>query len=156
MSVNYSRWIRSYVGHQRILQLRACGFIRDEAGRILLCRRADVMLWDLPGGTIELNETPAQGLIREVREETGLHIEPRHVIGVYAGHDFEWTYPNGDQAQIVSLFFSCAIVGGVLESRSKELVNVAFFAENALPALLPRAVRMVQDAFVGAEAAHFD
>ncbi len=156
MDVKYNRWLRSYVGHQRILQLRACGFIRDTDGNILLCRRADVMLWDVPGGTIELDETPSQGLIREVREETGLDVVAEHLIGIYGGHAFEWSYPNGDQAQIFAIFLDCRIIGGVLEDRSKENVTVAFFPPDHLPPLLSRTVNLLNDALANRTAAFFN
>ncbi len=156
MPVNYMRWLRSYVGPQRILQLRASGFIRDENERVLLCRRADVMLWDVPGGTIELYETPSQGLVREVQQETGLLVQAERVIGVYGGHEFEWTYPNGDQAQIVSIFFACSIVGGTLQPQGVENVKVAFFAPEHLPPLLSRTAPMIHHAFVDQSEAFFN
>lgn len=156
MDVKYTRWLRSYVGHQRILQLRACGFIRDDSGNVLLCRRADVMLWDVPGGTIELDETPAHGLARELHEETGLTVAAERLIGIYGGPTFEWTYPNGDQAQIVAIFMACRIVSGVLHADSKENVQVDFFPSSNLPPLLPRTVRMLNDAFANQAAAFFD
>jgi ADP-ribose pyrophosphatase YjhB (NUDIX family) len=59
MTVNYVRWLRSYVGHQRLLQMAASAFICDKAGRVLLGRRSDVMLWAPPSGVIQLGETPA-------------------------------------------------------------------------------------------------
>src|SRR5438093_356691 len=112
MTVNYIRWLRSYVGHQRLLQLAASAFIRDDRGSVLLGRRADVMLWAPPSGVVQLGETPVRTIVREVQEETGLHIQVERLIGLYTGTDFEWTYPNGDQAQIVSAFFACGVVGG--------------------------------------------
>ena len=156
MTVKYTRWLRSYVGHQRILQVRSGGFVRNDAGEILLCRRADVMLWDVPGGTIELDETPAQGLIREVRDETGLTLQPERLIGVYSGHDFAWAYPNGDQAQIVAIFFAARIVAGQLHPAGRENVNVQFFPPDRLPPLLNRTRRMLNDALSGKSEASFD
>ncbi|MCG8351837.1 MAG: NUDIX domain-containing protein [Chloroflexales bacterium] len=156
MTVKYTRWLRSYIGHQRILQIRASGFIRDQAGRVLLCRRADVMLWDVPGGAIELDETPAQGLIREIEGETGLIVAPERLIGVYSGPDFQWTYPNGDQVQIISVFLACRIVRGELRLEGYENVTVDFFPQNQLPALLHRTSLMLDDAFANREAAFFD
>lgn len=156
MTVKYTRWLRSYVGHQRILQVRASGFVRDPAGGILLCRRADVMLWDVPGGTIGLDEIPARGMAREVQEETGLLLEAERLIGVYGGPDFHWTYPNGDQAQILALFFAAKIVGGELQPAGHENVKVGFFHPDELPPLVPRTKRMIADALAGRAEASFD
>jgi ADP-ribose pyrophosphatase YjhB (NUDIX family) len=156
MTIKYTRWLRTYVGHQRILQVRASAFARDESGAILLCRRADVMLWDVPGGTISLDEVPARGMSREVQEETGLTLEAARLIGVYSGPDFHWTYPNGDQAQIMTIFFAATIVGGSLRRAGHENVNVAFFPPDSLPPLLNRTRRMIQDALADKAEAAFD
>lgn len=156
MTVKYTRWLRSYVGHQRILQVRASAFARDEQGGILLCRRADVMLWDVPGGTLGLDEAPARGMTREVLEETGLTLEAERLIGVYSGPEFAWSYPNGDQAQIMAIFFAARIVGGDLEPTGHENVNVAFFPPDRLPPLVPRTRRMLDDALAGRAEASFD
>lgn len=156
MSIKYTHWLRSYVGHQRIFQVRASGFLCDDQGRVLLGRRADVMLWDVPGGTIEPDETPVQGLIREVETETGLTITPGRLIGVYAGPDFTWTYPNGDQAQIVCIFMHCSLDYGELHLANRENVTLDFFAPDHLPPLLPRTRRMLADAFANRVEARSD
>jgi len=59
------------------------GAVIDDAGRILLIRRADNGLWAMPGGGLEVGETPAQGVVREVLEETGVACEPVALVGVY-------------------------------------------------------------------------
>jgi ADP-ribose pyrophosphatase YjhB (NUDIX family) len=156
MTVNYNRWLRSYVGHQRLLQLTAGAYITDTDGRVLLGRRADVMLWAPPSGIVQLNETPAETVVREVLEETGLNIIVDHLIGLYTGPEFEWTYPNGDQAQIVSAFFRCRVAGGSPTPDNKEFVSLGYFAPEAFPPLMPRYVRVLRDALKGQESAFFD
>jgi 8-oxo-dGTP pyrophosphatase MutT (NUDIX family) len=156
MTVNYVRWLRSYVGHQRLLQLAASAFIRNEQGHVLLGRRTDVMLWAAPSGVVQLGETPAQTIIREVLEETGLHVRVNRLIGLYTGPDFEWTYPNGDQAQIVSVFFDCAVTSGILQPDHQEFVDLRYFPPDHLPTLMPRYRRMLHDALAGKSEAMFD
>lgn len=156
MDINYVRWLRSYVGHQRLLQLSASAFVRDDQGRVLLGRRADVMLWAPPSGIVQLGETPARTLVREVQEETGLTVEIDRMIGLYTGPDFEWTYPNGDQAQIITALFACHITGGMLCADHHEFLDVGFFHPDAFPALMPRCVRMLNDALANYAEAVFD
>jgi len=57
--------------------------IFNECGEILLMERADGSGWCLPCGFVEPNETPVEGIIREVREETGLEIKVSRLVGVF-------------------------------------------------------------------------
>ncbi|WP_330332237.1 NUDIX domain-containing protein [Streptomyces sp. NBC_00536] len=52
-------------------------------GRLLAIRRADNGAWELPGGVLELEETPEEGVRREVLEETGIEVEVAELTGVY-------------------------------------------------------------------------
>jgi 8-oxo-dGTP diphosphatase len=80
------------------------GVIPDDHGRVLLIRRRDNQHWEPPGGVLELAETIHDGLRREIREETGLDIEPGPLTGVYKN------MPRG----IIALVFRCKITGGHL------------------------------------------
>ena len=58
--------------------------IKDDQGRLLLIKRGHAPgagLWSLPGGRIEPGETDAEALVREMREETGLAVEPGQLVG---------------------------------------------------------------------------
>jgi 8-oxo-dGTP diphosphatase len=59
---------------------------------------------EAPGGILELGETIHDGVRREVREETGLDVEPVALTGVYKN------MPRG----IIALVFRCKITGGSL------------------------------------------
>ena len=62
--------------------------IKDDQGRLLLIKRGHAPgagLWSLPGGRIEPGETDAEALVREMREETGLVIDPGQLIGAVRG-----------------------------------------------------------------------
>ena len=85
------------------------GVVVDQAGRALLVRRRDNGHWEPPGGILELNEDIEDGLRREVREETGLAVEPTALTGVYK---------NVVQG-IVALVFRCRATGGDLSASSE-------------------------------------
>lgn len=60
--------------------------VRDPQGRCLLLRRSaasrhNAGLWEFPGGKLEAGESPDEGLVREVFEETGLQVIVSRVAG---------------------------------------------------------------------------
>jgi ADP-ribose pyrophosphatase YjhB (NUDIX family) len=59
-----------------------CATIRDAAGRALLIHRTDCDWWGQPGGGMESGETPWDGVMREVREETGFEVAVERLVGV--------------------------------------------------------------------------
>jgi 8-oxo-dGTP pyrophosphatase MutT (NUDIX family) len=60
----------------------AQGLWRDTSGRILLCELTYKQEWDLPGGVVEVGESPATGLRREISEELGIDVEVGDLVTV--------------------------------------------------------------------------
>lgn len=80
------------------------GVLVDDKGRALLTRRRDNQRWEPPGGVLELAESIEDGLRREVREETGLSVDPVALTGVY----------KNMARGIIGLVFRCRILAGQL------------------------------------------
>jgi ADP-ribose pyrophosphatase YjhB (NUDIX family) len=98
----------------------------DDAGRVLLGRRAfdpGKDLWDLPGGFLHEDELPLDGLLREVREETGLDIEPLDFLGF-------WLEPY-DGRIVLCLSWTARASGEGWAA--DDLVELRWFAPEELP-----------------------
>jgi ADP-ribose pyrophosphatase YjhB (NUDIX family) len=116
--------------------------IFDAAGRLFLTRRPDSGLWALPVGFCEVGESAAETIYREVREETGLIVRPRRLLGVYHCR------PDGLMVShhLYNVVFSCDVLGGVLTT-TVEAPEVGYFERERLPAVAPHHARSIADAF---------
>ena len=77
--------------------------VRDDAGRVLLCQLTYKRDWDLPGGVVEVGESPRLASGREIEEELALTIEPGRLLLT------DWLPPWGGWDDAVCLVFD----GGV-------------------------------------------
>jgi 8-oxo-dGTP diphosphatase len=105
-------------------------FIFDEHGRVLLVQRGrppSAGLWSVPGGRLEGAETLAQGVAREVHEETGLWVEVGPLACVVER--------IGDDYHFVILDYLARVIGGTLAAASD--VRAARFVGNDELAALP-------------------
>ena len=144
----YTRRLRRCVGKDTLLVPAATGCIRDTQGRVLLVRRSDEEgLWGFPGGAMEPGESAASAAVREVREETGLVVEPVALIGIYSDPGFAFAFPNGDRVQAISAFFECRIVGGGLAPDMEETLDLRYFGPAERPRLRPACAARFGDAF---------
>lgn len=143
------------VRQAEVIRPSVSALIRNEAGAILLQRRADSGEWGLPGGSVEIGESVTAAIVREVREETGLTVSVQRVIGVYSDPAFQVVrYPDGRVIHYISTCFACAIEGGTLAT-SPETLDVRFFAPDALPAdLVPLHRIRIRDGLANAPAAY--
>jgi len=94
------------------------GAVVVDEGRVLLVRRGTEPLrgqWSLPGGLLELGESLTNGVVREVREETGLIVEPVELIEL-----LDRIYREGERVRYhyVIADYLCRVAGGALKAAS--------------------------------------
>jgi ADP-ribose pyrophosphatase YjhB (NUDIX family) len=128
------RRLRAAMGTELLVLPSVTGIIFDDRNRILLVRQTESGLWSAPGGAVDPEELPADAVVREVWEETGLFTKPQQLLGVYGGPRCLVTYANGDRTIYVMTVFECTVLGGSLRERSDETSAAAFVAASELDA----------------------
>ena len=123
--------LRARIGHDLLWLPGVTGVVLDDDDRLLLGRRADNGLWALISGILEPGEEPAQGLVREIAEETGVRAEVVALTSVSSGDRV--TYPNGDVSQYLDLTFLCRHVDGEAFVADDESTDVGWFGLENLP-----------------------
>jgi ADP-ribose pyrophosphatase YjhB (NUDIX family) len=131
----YMRGLRDKIGSD-LLEVPTVSILTfDAAQRVLLVRHVEGNIWTNPGGMIEPLETPADAAVREMWEETGLHVELTHIIGVFGGPLCSITYANGDRMAWVSTVFGARVLGGALRPDGDETLETRYVDRAELRAL---------------------
>ena len=118
------------VGHATPkLDVRGAVF-RDDA--ILLVREAVSGKWTLPGGWVDVGESPGEAVVREVREESGYETRAVKLLALYdrnrhAHEPALW--------HTWKVCFLCELVDGVQHDVDHEVSGVDFFVRDRLPEL---------------------
>ena len=107
---------RSELGHITP-KVGSDGAIFDDQGRLLVMQRAPEGTWCLPCGWIEPHESPEEAVVREVREETGLSVTPRELVGVFSRRAGVESAPHAT----ISILYLCDVKGGELACSSEGL-----------------------------------
>ena len=91
------------------------GVLVVDEGKVLLVKRGIEPFkgyWDIPGGFLESGEHPAEGVVREMREETGLLVKPTEMLGF-------WMDVYGpEQEPTLNICYLAVPVGGELAAGS--------------------------------------
>lgn len=132
---NYYQELRNKIHNDLIFIPSIAAIIRNDENEILYQYPGDGDIWSLPAGAIEPGEAPAQAVVREVWEETGLIVKPQNLLGVFGGEDFRFTYANGDKVEYNVFVFECKILGGALSPIDGESVDLEFFSNEDKPKL---------------------
>ncbi len=122
------------LGKQGKIRLGCTAIIFDENKRVLLTRRTDNGQWCLPGGAMDSGESAAEACIREMWEETSLHVRMKRLVGVYSDPNQLVIYPDGNKVFVVALSFEAEIIGGEL-GLSNETTDAGFFSVTEMGAM---------------------
>jgi ADP-ribose pyrophosphatase YjhB (NUDIX family) len=108
--------------------------VPHEHAAILLVHKTDNDLWALPGGAMDVGESMADAVVREVKEETGIDVEVTGVVGIYSNPNHVMAYDDGEVRQQCSICFTTRMLGGRLAT-SSETSEVRFVAAEELDSL---------------------
>jgi ADP-ribose pyrophosphatase YjhB (NUDIX family) len=153
----YIRNLRAKIGTTVLEVPTASVLTFDDRRRVLLVRHAEGNNWTTPGGMIEPYETPSNAAVREMWEETGLHVALTHIIGVFGGELCASTYSNGDKLSWVSTVFGAEPINGTLKPDGQETLEARYFAHSEIDSIRCKPhVRLFLDAGYSAKhRAHF-
>jgi ADP-ribose pyrophosphatase YjhB (NUDIX family) len=110
--------------------------VGNERHELLLVKRADTGAWLYPTGWADVGYSASEVVVKEVREETGIEVEPIRLIAVLDGLRGGFT-----RVPLYSLVFLCRSDGGQLAAHPLECADVGWFGEDRLPSPLAGASR---------------
>jgi 8-oxo-dGTP pyrophosphatase MutT (NUDIX family) len=118
--------------------------VRNRDGRLLMVRRSDTLNWELPGGKVNVGETAAGCVVREVAEESNVRISVHGLVGVHTDPGHVIAYVDGEVVQPFSVYFHATPVSGEPRPDGDETVDAAWFQADELgrlsmhPSIRPR------------------
>jgi ADP-ribose pyrophosphatase YjhB (NUDIX family) len=126
----------------RVLDLFACdaGYATPKVdvrgvvfqdGKILLVQERSDGMWTLPGGWADVGDSPADAVVREIREESGYETRATKLLALLDRNRHDHP-PHVNH--IYKVFIRCEIIGGS-PTTSHEIQGVGFFAEDRIPEL---------------------
>jgi ADP-ribose pyrophosphatase YjhB (NUDIX family) len=116
--------------------------VGNDAGELLLIQRGDSGVWLYPTGWADVGYSPAEVVVKEVLEETGIEAEPLRVIAIFDGLRL-----GARGLPFYSLVFHCRATGGSLRPHPLETRDVGWFGPDSLPSPLAGGERWTDLAF---------
>ena len=122
----------------------------DTGGKVLLVVPTYKTVWEIPGGTIEANESPQQACKREVREELGIDIPIGRLLRLNYRQESE------DHSEILLFLFDGGVLSAeqiaTIELPPDELNNFHFLTlDNAKDKLIPSLYQLIESGLVQRE-----
>ncbi|EJF78066.1 8-oxo-dGTP diphosphatase MutT [Bartonella birtlesii] len=109
-----------------LLLVVACVLL-DQDNRVLLTERPQgkslAGLWEFPGGKVEQGETPEASLIRELKEELGIHVQADNLQPLtFASHNY-------DTFHLLMPLYLCSHYEGVAQGREGQNLKWVFISD---------------------------
>jgi ADP-ribose pyrophosphatase YjhB (NUDIX family) len=128
--------LRRLIGHDELLWLAGVNaVVFDDGGRVLLQQNSAHHEWSILSGILNPGESPADGIRREIWEETSVIATVERLVSVTVSP--VRSYANGDRAQYLELTFRCTAVDGIARVNDDESDAIAWFATDELPVMEP-------------------
>lgn len=127
--------LRQKVGSDLVLHPGAMTFLVRDDGRVLFTRRTDNGLWCLPAGGAEEGSSFSDTAIAELREETGVEVDPADLVGFACLSDADLhtiAYPGGDVTHCFAMLFLARRWAGEPRPDGVETIEV-LWADPAAP-----------------------
>jgi ADP-ribose pyrophosphatase YjhB (NUDIX family) len=106
--------------------------VLDEEGAVLLVREKEDGQWTLPGGWVDVGESPSESVEKEVKEESGYEVRAVRLLALWDRDK----HPHPPMAfHVYKIVFHCELLGGDPLVASTETEGVDFFSKDALPEL---------------------
>jgi ADP-ribose pyrophosphatase YjhB (NUDIX family) len=132
-SESYFGQLRALAGDRTLIITATRVVLHDDAGRLLLIRRADNGYWSVPAGTMELGESIADCAVRELKEETGLDATRVTPFAMHTGPDYTNRNMFGDTYQHFVVLFRVDGWHGELVRETDETIDAGFFTSAEWP-----------------------
>lgn len=128
---SYIAELRQMVGDSMVILNAANVIIVNDKNEILLQQRSDTLLWGLPGGLMEIEDSIENCAIREAKEELGIDVELTGFVGVFTNPMMRWRV--SDKAKVICFSFTAKIVSGSVKVSDDESVGFGYFSQDNLP-----------------------
>ena len=104
-------------------------------GSLLLVRRCDNGVWELPGGRVDIGETAEQAAVRETAEEAGVQVAITGLVGLFTDPRHVIRSRDGEVRQQFAVLFRGRVLGGLPHGDQFETSEAAWIRVEDLPAL---------------------
>jgi 8-oxo-dGTP diphosphatase len=109
--------------------------VRWRGGRLLLVRRRDSGMWELPGGCVDVGESAVAAAVRHTSAATGVHILVTGIAALFTDPSYVLRSTEGEVRQEFALLFRARSLGGEPRGDPRETIEAAWVAVVDVPAL---------------------